>query len=162
MAICYNLWHLGIVLWSFGIFFRFGLFGPRKIWQPWTYNHSENVTHDFWEQFWTLLVCLDQKKSGNPGLTTIPIMSHMTFESSFELYWSCFMYFMYVSAERTELTFEWVMWVFLQRWNEWVVNKILKWMLTRQKSKVNEKSFNKYFDAWLLLSSPFERKSQEE
>jgi hypothetical protein len=23
-----------IVLWSFGIFLRFGIFGPRKIWQP--------------------------------------------------------------------------------------------------------------------------------
>jgi hypothetical protein len=25
-------------LWSFGIFFHFGTFGPRKIWQPWPSN----------------------------------------------------------------------------------------------------------------------------
>jgi hypothetical protein len=28
MAVWYNMW-------SFGLFFRFGMFGPRKIWQPW-------------------------------------------------------------------------------------------------------------------------------
>jgi hypothetical protein len=25
-------------LWSFGIFSQFGMFGPRKIWQPWLRN----------------------------------------------------------------------------------------------------------------------------
>jgi hypothetical protein len=39
-AIWYNLWSYMAVwcsLRSFGIFFpRFGLFGPRKIWQPWS------------------------------------------------------------------------------------------------------------------------------
>jgi hypothetical protein len=29
MAVWYNLW-------SLGIFSRFGIFGPRKIWQPWS------------------------------------------------------------------------------------------------------------------------------
>jgi hypothetical protein len=27
IAVCYSFW-------SFGIFFPFGMFGPRKIWQP--------------------------------------------------------------------------------------------------------------------------------
>jgi hypothetical protein len=35
MVIWYNSWPFGIhSLWSFGIFLRFGMFGPRKIWQP--------------------------------------------------------------------------------------------------------------------------------
>jgi hypothetical protein len=29
-------------LWSFGIFLRFGVFGPRKIWQPW--NGAQSST----------------------------------------------------------------------------------------------------------------------
>jgi hypothetical protein len=33
-AICYNLWPFGIVFCSFGILSQFGVFGPRKIWQP--------------------------------------------------------------------------------------------------------------------------------
>jgi hypothetical protein len=28
-------------LWSFGTFLRFGMFGPRKIWQPWVIKHLE-------------------------------------------------------------------------------------------------------------------------
>jgi hypothetical protein len=33
IAICYILWQSGIV-WAFGHFSHFGMFGPRKIWQP--------------------------------------------------------------------------------------------------------------------------------
>jgi hypothetical protein len=33
-AIWYNLQPFAISLWPFGIFFHFGMFGPRKIWQP--------------------------------------------------------------------------------------------------------------------------------
>jgi hypothetical protein len=33
--IWYNLWQFGMVCAHFNIFSRFGMFGPRKIWQPW-------------------------------------------------------------------------------------------------------------------------------
>jgi hypothetical protein len=36
MAICYNLWPFGIVCGNLVYFLRFGMFGPRKIWQPWS------------------------------------------------------------------------------------------------------------------------------
>jgi hypothetical protein len=32
----YNLWSFGIVCSHFVYFSRFGMFGPRKIWQHWT------------------------------------------------------------------------------------------------------------------------------
>jgi hypothetical protein len=35
MAICYNLWPFGIVCGHLLYFSQFGMFGPRKIWQPW-------------------------------------------------------------------------------------------------------------------------------
>jgi hypothetical protein len=35
-AIWYNLWPLGIVCGHLVYFLRFGMFGPRKIWQPCT------------------------------------------------------------------------------------------------------------------------------
>jgi hypothetical protein len=31
----YNFWSFGIVFGLWVYFFRFGMFGPRKIWQPW-------------------------------------------------------------------------------------------------------------------------------
>jgi hypothetical protein len=34
-AIWYNLWPFGIVIGHLLYFSRFGMFGPRKIWQPW-------------------------------------------------------------------------------------------------------------------------------
>jgi hypothetical protein len=34
MAICYNLWPFGIVCVHLVYFSQFGMFGPRKIWQP--------------------------------------------------------------------------------------------------------------------------------
>jgi hypothetical protein len=34
-SIWYNLWPFGIVCGNLVYFFSFGLFGPRKIWQPW-------------------------------------------------------------------------------------------------------------------------------
>jgi hypothetical protein len=34
MAIWYNLWLFGIVCGNLLYFSRFGMFGPRKIWQP--------------------------------------------------------------------------------------------------------------------------------
>jgi hypothetical protein len=38
------LWSFGIaILWSFGIFSRFGIFVPRKIWQPWFQSHLCSV-----------------------------------------------------------------------------------------------------------------------
>jgi hypothetical protein len=33
-AIWYNSWPFGIVFGYLVLFFRFGMFGPRKIWQP--------------------------------------------------------------------------------------------------------------------------------
>jgi hypothetical protein len=46
-AIWYNLWPLGINIWPFGkvcgnleYFSQFGMFGPRKIWQPWSWLRS--------------------------------------------------------------------------------------------------------------------------
>jgi hypothetical protein len=35
MAIWYNVWPFGIVWVIRYIFSQFGMFGPRKIWQPW-------------------------------------------------------------------------------------------------------------------------------
>jgi hypothetical protein len=35
-ALWYNVWPLGIVFGHLVYFSRFGMFGPRKIWQPWT------------------------------------------------------------------------------------------------------------------------------
>jgi hypothetical protein len=35
MAIWYNLWPFGIVYGHLLYFSQFGMFGPRKIWQPW-------------------------------------------------------------------------------------------------------------------------------
>jgi hypothetical protein len=32
----YNSWPFGIVCGHLVYFFQFGVFGPRKIWQPWT------------------------------------------------------------------------------------------------------------------------------
>jgi hypothetical protein len=34
-AIWYNVWPFGIVCGHLVYFSRFGMFGPRKIWQPW-------------------------------------------------------------------------------------------------------------------------------
>jgi hypothetical protein len=34
-AIWYNLWLFGIVCGDLVYFSHFGMFGPRKIWQPW-------------------------------------------------------------------------------------------------------------------------------
>jgi hypothetical protein len=36
MAIWYNLWPFGIVCDNLVYFTQFGMFGPRKIWQPWS------------------------------------------------------------------------------------------------------------------------------
>jgi hypothetical protein len=38
-AIWYNLLPFGIVCGYFVYFSRFGMFGPRKIWQPWNATH---------------------------------------------------------------------------------------------------------------------------
>jgi hypothetical protein len=38
MAIWYNLWPFGIVCGHLLYFSRFGMFGSRKIWQPWKEN----------------------------------------------------------------------------------------------------------------------------
>jgi hypothetical protein len=35
MAIWYTLWPFGIVCGHLLYFSRFGMFGPRKVWQPW-------------------------------------------------------------------------------------------------------------------------------
>jgi hypothetical protein len=35
-AIWYNLWPFGIFCGNLVYFLRFGMFGPRKIWQPWS------------------------------------------------------------------------------------------------------------------------------
>jgi hypothetical protein len=35
MAIWYNLWPFGIVCGHLLYFPQFGMFGPRKVWQPW-------------------------------------------------------------------------------------------------------------------------------
>jgi hypothetical protein len=35
MDIWYTLWPFGIVCGNLVYFSRFGMFGPRKIWQPW-------------------------------------------------------------------------------------------------------------------------------
>jgi hypothetical protein len=35
-AIWYNLWPFGIVCGNLVYFSHFGMFGPRKIWQPWS------------------------------------------------------------------------------------------------------------------------------
>jgi hypothetical protein len=49
-------------LWSFGIFFRLGMFGPRKIWQPCSRPIQAdflpksvffNLARDRWYDFWT-------------------------------------------------------------------------------------------------------------
>jgi hypothetical protein len=35
-AIWYNEWPFGIVCGNLVYFLRFGMFGPRQIWQPWS------------------------------------------------------------------------------------------------------------------------------
>jgi hypothetical protein len=54
-AIWYNLWPFCIhSLWSFAIYFsHFGMFGPRKIWQPWPAFRSEGA--EFMSDYWTQL-----------------------------------------------------------------------------------------------------------
>jgi hypothetical protein len=46
-AICYNLWPFGIVCGHLVIFPRFGKFGPRKIWQPWTEAVRKKINQIF-------------------------------------------------------------------------------------------------------------------
>jgi hypothetical protein len=41
MAIWYNLWPFGIVCGHLLYFSQFGIFGPRKIWQPWSQTNEE-------------------------------------------------------------------------------------------------------------------------
>jgi hypothetical protein len=41
MAIWYNLWPFGIVCGHLAYFSKFGMFRPRKIWQPWC-QHRQN------------------------------------------------------------------------------------------------------------------------
>jgi hypothetical protein len=36
MAIWHNVWQLGIICGHLVYFSHFGMFGPRKIWQPWS------------------------------------------------------------------------------------------------------------------------------
>jgi hypothetical protein len=39
-VIWYNLWPFGVVCGPLVNFSRFGMFGPRKIWQPWSSSSS--------------------------------------------------------------------------------------------------------------------------
>jgi hypothetical protein len=41
MAIWYNLWPFGIVCGHLLYFSQFGMFGPKKIWQPWFKSNVE-------------------------------------------------------------------------------------------------------------------------
>jgi hypothetical protein len=60
--IWYNLWPFGIVCGHFVYFSRFGMFGPRKYWQPWlgfwSFNrhgaHFLTVTKNFRRLRWNL------------------------------------------------------------------------------------------------------------
>jgi hypothetical protein len=40
-AIWYNLWTFGIICGHLVYISRFGMFGPRKIWQPWLRGNSD-------------------------------------------------------------------------------------------------------------------------
>jgi hypothetical protein len=44
MSIWYNLWPFVIVFGHLSYFPRFGMFGPRKIWQPWL-QRFDAVSH---------------------------------------------------------------------------------------------------------------------
>jgi hypothetical protein len=43
MTIWYNLWPFGIVCGHLLHFYQFGMFGPRKIWQPWLRNEKKRI-----------------------------------------------------------------------------------------------------------------------
>jgi hypothetical protein len=44
MAIGHNVWQFGVVCRHLLYFYHFGMFGPRKIWQPWLlYNSKESA-----------------------------------------------------------------------------------------------------------------------
>jgi hypothetical protein len=45
-AIWYNLWQFGIVYGLLVYFTQFGMFGSRKIWQPWCRRFSEVVENE--------------------------------------------------------------------------------------------------------------------
>jgi hypothetical protein len=50
MAIWHNLWPLGIVCGHLWYFSQFGMFGSRKIWQPWFWSRTRESWRKSWER----------------------------------------------------------------------------------------------------------------
>jgi hypothetical protein len=62
MAIWYNVWPFGIACGHLLYFSRFGMFGPRKIWQPWLRPSTDHQA-----AFEALCRCFSVKKENFEG-----------------------------------------------------------------------------------------------